>query len=94
MYTCCIYLFCCLYVTCIHTICAYIHTHPCTRKHAGVSVTIEYYISVLEMLHSKYKWNIFVQPVAPVLNETRDLVKVLHPLFSFSCSSYARAHRS
>ena len=44
----------------------------------GVAVTIEYYMTALQQLHKDNDWNIFVQPVAPVLNETREVVKVFN----------------
>ena len=35
-------------------------------------------MTALQQLHKDNDWNIFVQPVAPVLNETREVVKVFN----------------
>ena len=37
----------------------------------GISATIDYYLNVLEALITQLDFTIYVQPVAPVLNETR-----------------------
>lgn len=39
--------------------------------HAPLQVTIQIFINVLKELRQKYKWNIYIHPVVPVLNETR-----------------------
>jgi hypothetical protein len=36
-----------------------------------LQVTIQIFINVLKELRQKYKWNIYIHPVVPVLNETR-----------------------
>jgi len=36
-----------------------------------LQVTIQLFINVLKELRQKYKWNIYIHPVVPVLNETR-----------------------
>jgi len=40
----------------------------------AISKLIELYISILQDLKKKYKWNILVHPAPPVLNETRAVV--------------------
>jgi hypothetical protein len=49
-----------------------------TDMEEGISKTIDYYLNVLESLASSLDFTIYVQPVAPVLNETRDVVKVFN----------------
>ncbi|EKX50783.1 hypothetical protein GUITHDRAFT_103373 [Guillardia theta CCMP2712] len=44
----------------------------------GIAYTIGVYTSALLQLQSQRKWKVFVQPVAPVLNETREVVKLFN----------------
>ena len=37
----------------------------------GAEVTIRIFIDVLLRLQEKHKWNIYIHPIVPVLNETR-----------------------
>jgi hypothetical protein len=49
------------------------HATPCRYKDIdeGISTTIGYYLDVLDSLVQRFEFDIYVQPVAPVLNETR-----------------------
>eukprot|EP00282_Hemiselmis_andersenii_P034731 CAMPEP_0169474520 /NCGR_PEP_ID=MMETSP1042-20121227/26302_1 /TAXON_ID=464988 /ORGANISM="Hemiselmis andersenii, Strain CCMP1180" /LENGTH=171 /DNA_ID=CAMNT_0009588559 /DNA_START=85 /DNA_END=597 /DNA_ORIENTATION=+ len=44
----------------------------------GISRTIDFYLNVLDSLTKQQEFVIYVQPVAPVLNETREVVKVFN----------------
>lgn len=47
----------------------------------GAQVTIQIFINVLKELRQKYKWNIYIHPVVPVLNETRNIVKQFNEVY-------------
>jgi hypothetical protein len=47
----------------------------------GAQVTIQIFIDVLMELRQKYKWNIYIHPVVPVLNETRNIVKQFNEVY-------------